>query len=33
MAISSEFYKDLSKVEKIWGITVREFKAYVCFVL
>lgn len=33
MAISSEFYKDLSKVEKkIWGITVREFKAYVCFV-
>ncbi|EMW5628451.1 PrgI family protein, partial [Enterococcus faecalis] len=30
MAISSEFYKDLSKVEKkIWGITVREFKAYV----
>lgn len=30
MAISSEFYKDLSKVErKIWGISVRQLKAYV----
>lgn len=31
--ISLEFYKDLLKVEKkIWGIIVREFKVYVCFV-
>ena len=30
MAISSEFYKDLSKIEtKIWGLSKREFKAYV----
>lgn len=29
MAISSEYYRDLSKVEKkIWGISLRQLKAY-----
>ncbi|PTN92737.1 type III secretion system protein PrgI, partial [Enterococcus faecalis] len=33
MAISSEYYKDLTKVEKkVWGITLREVKAYLCLV-
>lgn len=30
MAIGSQFYKDVSKIErKVWGISVRQFKAFV----
>ncbi|MGX7203082.1 type III secretion system protein PrgI [Enterococcus plantarum] len=30
MAIGSQFYKDVSKIErKVWGISIRQLKAYV----
>ncbi|WP_429951631.1 PrgI family mobile element protein [Enterococcus sp. AZ101] len=33
MAIGSQFYKDVSKIErKVWGISIRQFKAYVIFI-